>query len=71
MGAGALCGALWVWPLGGCARAALVLSLAAAHAVPAALTPALLASRPTLDRDPFRLPFNSTADYDETLINAL
>lgn len=71
IGAGALCGALWVSPLGGGARAALLLALAAAHALPAALHPALLASRPTLDRDPFRLPYNATSDYDEALYDVL
>ncbi|OWR44922.1 putative Adenylate cyclase type [Danaus plexippus plexippus] len=71
VGAGALCGALWVSPLGGCARAALLGSLAAAHAVPAALHPAVLTSRPTLDRDPFRLPYNATDDCEEELLNLL
>ncbi|XP_046961746.1 adenylate cyclase type 3 [Vanessa cardui] len=71
VGAGALCGALWVSPLGGGARAALLAALAAAHALPAALHPALLTSRPTLDRDPFRLPYNATSDYDEALYDVL
>ncbi|XP_052747174.1 adenylate cyclase type 3 [Bicyclus anynana] len=71
IGAGAACGALWVSPLGGCARAALLGALAAAHALPAALYPALLTSRPTLDRDPFREPYNRTVDYDEDLYNIL
>ncbi|XP_049865380.1 adenylate cyclase type 8 isoform X2 [Pectinophora gossypiella] len=71
VGAGAACGALWVSPLGGCARALLLLALAAAHALPAALHPALLAPRASLDRDPYQLPFNATVDFDEQAFNVL
>ncbi|KAM3959069.1 adenylate cyclase 3 [Aphomia sociella] len=71
VGAGALCGALWVSPLGGCARAALLAALASAHALPAALQPALLLPRPSLDRDPYRAPYNQTTDYDQQFLDIL
>ncbi|XP_073941064.1 adenylate cyclase 3 [Choristoneura fumiferana] len=70
VGAGALCGALWVSPLGGSARAAFLLALAAAHAAPAVLTPALLAPRPSLDRDPYS-SFNASLYYNESTYNIL
>ncbi|XP_041973384.1 adenylate cyclase type 3 [Aricia agestis] len=68
VGAGALCGALWVWGVGGAGRLLLLAALAAAHAVPALMHPALLTTRDTLDRDPYRLPYNATADADEELL---
>ncbi|XP_021189256.3 adenylate cyclase type 8 [Helicoverpa armigera] len=71
VGAGAACGALWVSPLGVCARSVLLALLAAAHAVPALLHPALLLSRPSLDRDPYRVRYNATTDYDEHLLAIL
>ncbi|KAL0849126.1 hypothetical protein ABMA28_013476 [Loxostege sticticalis] len=71
VGAGALCGALWVAPLGGCARTALLSVLAGSFALPAVLHPALLAPRPSLDRDPFRESFNATTDYDENVFKII
>lgn len=71
VGASALCAALSLSPLGGCVRAVLLLAIAGAHAVPAALYPALLAPRPSLDRDPYRHPFNATTDYDEDFFYVL
>ncbi|KAL4704044.1 hypothetical protein ACJJTC_001966 [Scirpophaga incertulas] len=71
VGAGALCGCLWVSPLGGVGRAALMAVLATAHALPAVLHPALLIPRPSLDRDPYRDQFNASLDYDEDLFNIL
>lgn len=71
VGASALCGALTLSPLGGCARALLLFAIAGAHAVPAALYPALLKPRPSLDRDPYRHPFNATTDYDEDIFYVL
>ncbi|XP_028040911.1 adenylate cyclase type 8 isoform X2 [Bombyx mandarina] len=71
VGAGAACGALWVSPMGGWSRFVFLGALALAHVVPAVVHPALLASRPSLDRDPFRLPFNASKDYDEDLFMAL
>lgn len=63
IGAGAACGALWVSPLGACARSVLLVLLAAVHAIPAILHPALLIARPSLDRDPYLKPYNATTDY--------
>ncbi|KAJ0181781.1 hypothetical protein K1T71_002503 [Dendrolimus kikuchii] len=71
VGAGAACGALWVSPVGGLTRTAMLTVIALAHVVPAVLHPALIASRPSLDKDPYRLPFNATADYQEDLFNML
>ncbi|XP_053602923.1 adenylate cyclase type 8-like isoform X2 [Plodia interpunctella] len=71
VGAGALCGALWVSPLGGWSRGALLATLAAAHALPAALYPELLVPRPSLDRDPYRVRFNATVDFDEDIFNII
>ncbi|XP_026322026.1 adenylate cyclase type 3-like isoform X2 [Hyposmocoma kahamanoa] len=71
VGASALCAALSLSPLSGCARALLLLAIAGAHAVPAALYPALLTPRPSLDRDPYRHPFNATTDYDEEIFYIL
>ncbi|XP_063838835.1 adenylate cyclase type 3 [Ostrinia nubilalis] len=71
VGGGLLCGVLWVTPMGGCARTALLTLLAAAFALPSALHPALLAPRPTLDRDPFRESYNATMDYDENVLEIL
>ncbi|CAH0404758.1 unnamed protein product [Chilo suppressalis] len=71
VGAGALCGCLWVTPLSGGARAVLLLLMAAFHILPAALHPALLVPRPSLDRDPYRATFNATTDYDEDLFHLL
>lgn len=71
VGASALCAALSLSPLGGFARALLLLAIAGAHAVPAALYPALLTPRPSLDRDPYRHPFNSTTDFDEEVFYVL
>ncbi|CAB3249905.1 unnamed protein product [Arctia plantaginis] len=62
IGAGAACGALWVSPLGACARSVLLLLLAAVHAIPAILHPSLLVARPSLDRDPYLKPYNDTTD---------
>ncbi|XP_063358545.1 adenylate cyclase type 8 [Cydia amplana] len=71
IGAGALCGALWVSPLSGGARALFLVALAAAHAAPAALQPALLHRRASLDRDPYTSSFNASADYNETAYDIL
>lgn len=71
VGAGAACGALWVSPLGVLARGALLALLVGAHALPALLHPALLLSRPSLDRDPYRVRYNATTDYDEDLLEIL
>ncbi|XP_060802220.1 adenylate cyclase type 3 isoform X2 [Amyelois transitella] len=71
VGAGALCGALWVSPLGGWARGALLATLAAAHALPVFIYPELLVPRPSLDRDPYRVHFNATVDYDEDFFNII
>ncbi|XP_037977179.2 adenylate cyclase type 3 [Plutella xylostella] len=64
VGAGIACGALWVSPLGGLARAALLLGLAGAHALPALLYPVLLRPRIDLDRDPYLTINQSAVDYD-------
>lgn len=71
MGVSALCAALSLSPLGGCARAVLLLSIAGWHAVPTALYPELITPRPSVDRDPYRHPFNSTTDFDEEIFHIL
>lgn len=71
VGASVLCAALFLSPLGGFGRSLLLLAIAAAHVVPAALHPELLTPRPSLDRDPYRHPFNATTDFDEQLLYAL
>lgn len=71
VGAGAACGALWVSPVGGLTRTLMLTTIALAHVVPAVLHPALIASRPSLDKDPYRHPFNATVDYQEDLFNLL
>ncbi|KAG6446245.1 adenylate cyclase type 3 [Manduca sexta] len=71
VGVGAACGVLWISPMSGSARGALLVALALAHAVPAGLHPALLTSRPSLDRDPYLQPYNATADYNEQLFAIL
>ncbi|KAJ2953569.1 hypothetical protein O0L34_g1172 [Tuta absoluta] len=69
--AGIACGALWVAPLGGWARALFLLLLAVVHAVPAILEPALLLPRASLDRNPYQHPYNASTDYDEQSFNIL
>ncbi|GBP21466.1 Adenylate cyclase type 3 [Eumeta japonica] len=71
VGAGALCGALWVSPLRLVWRAALLVALAAAHAAPAALHPRLLHTRAHLDHDPYSHHANETLEYDTELISVL
>ncbi|XP_075992192.1 adenylate cyclase 3 [Anticarsia gemmatalis] len=72
IGAAAACGALWVSPLNAGVRSFLLLFLAAMHAVPAIMHPALLVARPSLDRDPYLKPYNATTDcITEELFNIL
>ncbi|XP_072936989.1 adenylate cyclase type 3-like [Epargyreus clarus] len=69
VGAAAACGALWVWPMSGSQRCALLLALAGGHAAPALLHPALL--RPLRPhRDPYLLPYNVTFDYAQHFYDA-
>ncbi|CAH0603211.1 unnamed protein product [Chrysodeixis includens] len=69
--AGIECGGLWVAPLSVLTRGVLVTLAVFVHIFPAVLYPELLVSRPSLDRDPFRQPYNATIDYDEELLNII
>lgn len=71
LGAGSLCGCLWVTPLGFGARVVLLTVMSASHILPAVLQPASLVPRPSLDRDPYGMHFNASIDYNEDLFYLL